>query len=111
MAEPTDRVVRAHKAPKAPRLTFRQEILTIQNLPKVQRLIVILKVAGVFLVAIGLEGIVIQPQQLWLTAVFVPLGLFVSLLPIRIRTGRCIACMGILQQDQAICPACGAPQM
>ena len=99
------------KARKAPRMTYRQEIQTIRNLPRVQRGIVIMKIAGVFLVAIGLEGIVIQPQQLWLTAVFVPLGLFVSLLPIRIRTGRCLACMGILQQDQAICPACGAPQM
>ncbi|HKZ89028.1 MAG TPA: hypothetical protein VJ300_02095 [Thermoplasmata archaeon] len=103
--------VRAHKARKSPRMTFRQEIQTIQNLPRTQRLIVILKVVGVFLVAIGLEGIVAQPPQLWLTAVFVPAGMFVSLLPIRIRTGRCIACMGVLESGRAICPACGAPQM
>jgi hypothetical protein len=92
-------------------MTFRQEIQTIQHLPRTQRLIVILKVAGVFLVAIGLEGIVTQPPQLWLTAVFVPLGVLVSLFPIRVRTDRCIACSGILERGQAICPACGAPQM
>ena len=97
------------KARKAPRLTYKQEIATIRNLPRVQRLIVIMKIAGVFLVAIGLEGIV-TGQYLY-TLVFVPLGVFVSMFPIRIRTGVCIACRSPLDQGQAICPKCGAPQM
>jgi len=68
-----------------------------------------MKIAGVFLVAIGLEGIV-TGQYLY-TIVFVPLGVFVSMFPIRIRTGVCIACRSPLERDQAICPKCGAPQM
>jgi len=97
------------KARKAPRLTYKQEIQTIKNLPRTQRLIVIMKIAGVFLVAIGLEGIV--TGQYLFTLVFVPLGVFVSMLPIRIKTGVCIACRSPLEQNQAICPKCGAPQM
>ena len=97
------------KARKVPRLTYKQEIQTIKNLPRVQRLIVIMKIAGVFLVAIGLEGIV-TGQYLY-TLFFVPLGVFVSMFPIRIRTGVCIACRAPLNRDQAICPKCGAPQM
>ena len=97
----------ARKA-KKPRLTFKQEIQTIQNLPKVQRLVVALKVAGVFLVAIGIEGIV-SGNFLW-PVVFIPLGIFVSMLPIKVRVGRCIACASPLAPEQAICPICGAPQ-
>jgi len=97
------------KARKAPRLTYKQEIQTIKNLPRTQRLIVIMKIAGVFLVAIGLEGIV--TGQYLFTLVFVPLGVFVSMLPIRIKTGVCIACRSPLEQNQPICPKCGAPQM
>lgn len=97
------------KARKAPRLTYKQEIQTIRNLPRVQRLIVIMKIAGVFLVAIGLEGIV-TAQYLY-ALVFVPLGIFVSMFPIRIHTGVCIACRSPLDRNQAICPKCGAPQM
>jgi hypothetical protein len=97
------------KARKAPRMSYKQEIQTIKNLPRVQRLIVIMKIAGVFLVAIGLEGIV--TGQYLFTLVFVPLGVFVSMLPIRIRTGVCIACQSPLDPRQAICPRCGAPQM
>lgn len=97
------------KARKAPRMTYRQEIATIQNLPKIQRFIVIMKIVGVFLVAIGLEGIVTQQ---WLFAlVFIPSGVLVSMLPIRIRTDRCIACTAVLRPGQAICLECGAPQM
>src|SRR5947209_10390747 len=97
------------RARKAPRLTYKQEIQTIKNLPRVQRLIVIMKIAGVFLVAIGLEGIV--TGQYLFTLVFVPLGVFVSMLPIRIKTGVCIACRSPLEHSQAICPECRAPQM
>ena len=94
---------------KKARLTFRQEIKTIQNLPKIQRLVVGLKVAGVFLVAIGIEGIV-SGNYLW-AVVFIPLGIFVSLAPIKVRVDRCIACASPLAPTQAICPLCGAPQM
>src|SRR3989442_2109048 len=73
------------KARKAPRLTYKQEIQTIKNLPRTQRLIVVMKIAGVFLVAIGLEGIV--TGQYLFTFVFIPLGVFISMLPIRIKTG------------------------
>ena len=105
-APPPATVVKAHKKP---RMTYKQEIQTIRNLPRVQRLIVIMKIAGVMLVAIGLEGIV--TSQYAYTLVFIPLGIFVSMLPIRIRTGVCIACQSPLEQSQPICPKCGAPQM
>ncbi len=81
----------------------------IRNLPKVQRFIVAMKFAGVVLVAIGLEGIV--TGQYWLPIVFIPLGVFVSMFPIRVRADRCLACNGPLEAGQAICPQCGAPQM
>ena len=74
------------KARKAPRLTAKQEIQTIRNLPRVQRGIVIMKIAGVFLLAIGFEGLV--TGQYWYSVLFVPLGVLVAMLPIRIRTGR-----------------------
>lgn len=99
----------AVRARKAPRMTYKQEIQTIKNLPRVQRFIVIMKIAGVFLVAIGLEGIV-TGQYLY-TLVFIPLGIFVSMIPIKIRTGVCIACRSPLEHGAAICPKCGAPQM
>lgn len=97
------------RARKRKRMSFKQEIQTIQNLPKLQRLVVILKVAGVFLVAIGLEGIV--TGNLLLALVFVLLGVIVSIYPIRIHAGRCLACARPLSRDQAICPECGAPQV
>ncbi len=99
----------AVKARKTPRMTYKQEIRTIQNLPKVQRFIVIMKIAGVFLVAIGLEGIV--TGNYLFTLVFIPLGVFVSMMPIKIRTDRCIACQTPLAPGQSICGACGAPQV
>jgi hypothetical protein len=97
------------KARKKPRLTYKQEIQTIRNLPRVQRGIVIMKIAGVFLLAIGFEGLV--TAQYWYSVLFIPLGVFVAMFPIRIQTGVCIACQGPLQKDQGICPACGAPQL
>ncbi|MCI4371546.1 MAG: hypothetical protein L3J78_02755 [Thermoplasmata archaeon] len=108
------------RAKKAPRMTYKQEIQTIKNLPRLQRLIVIMKIAGVFLVAIGLEGLVTVFQATNATAardgyiymaVFIPLGVFVSMFPIRIRTGACIACRSPIDRDQPICAKCGAPQM
>ena len=97
------------KARKRPRLTAKQEIQTIRNLPRVQRGIVIMKIAGVFLLAIGFEGLV-TGQYLY-PVLFVPLGILIAMLPIRIRTGVCIACRAPLQKDAAICTTCGAPQM
>lgn len=97
------------KAKKAPRLTYKQEIQTIQNLPRVQRFIVVMKIAGVFLVAIGIEGIVTGTW--WMAVLFIPMGVVVSMMPIKIRTDRCIACQTLLAPGAAICPACGAPQM
>ena len=107
MAESTGATVVARKA-KKPRLTFKQEIQTIQNLPRLQRLIVALKVGGVLLVAIGLEGIV-SGNYLW-PIIFIPLGVFVSMLPIKVRIDRCLTCAAPLGPHQAICPICGAPQ-
>lgn len=111
MVPPASDTAVVRKARKAPRMTYKQEIQTIKNLPRVQRLIVIMKIAGVFLVAIGLEGLVTTPPNYWLTLIFIPLGVFVSMFPIRIRTGRCIACQRPLDSNVAICPSCGAPQM
>ena len=99
----------AIKARKAPRMTYRQEIQTIQNMPRIQRFIVVMKIAGVFLVAIGIEGIVTGTW--WMAVLFIPLGVVVSMMPIKIRTDRCIACQTLLQPGASICPACGAPQM
>ncbi len=97
------------KARKAPRMTYKQEIQTIQNLPRIQRFIVVMKIAGVFLVAIGIEGIVTATW--WMALLFIPLGVVVSMMPIKIRTDRCIACRALLEPGAAICPECGAPQM
>jgi len=104
----TSGTVTARKVQKR-RLTYRQELATIRNLPRLQRLIVIMKVAGVFLVAIGIEGIVTHTYLLAL--VFIPLGVFVSMVPLRVRLGVCIACGSALDRGTAICPKCGAPQM
>jgi len=42
---------------------------------------------------------------------FIPLGVVVSMMPIKIRTDRCIACKELLSPGTSICPSCGAPQM
>ncbi len=97
------------RAKKAPRLSYRQEISIIKNLPRIQRFIIAMKFAGVVLVSIGLEGIV--TGNYLLTLVFIPLGVFVAMMPIKIRTDRCVACTAPLSTGQAICPKCGAPQM
>ncbi|OGS62753.1 MAG: hypothetical protein A3K59_01365 [Euryarchaeota archaeon RBG_19FT_COMBO_69_17] len=109
MADSPGAGTEVRRARKAPRMTYKQEIATIKNLPRVQRLIVIMKIAGVFLVAIGFEGIVTATW--WLPVVFIPLGVFVSMFPMKIRTDRCIACLAVLGPGQSICPSCGAPQM
>ena len=97
------------KARKAPRMSYKQEIQIIQNLPRIQRFIVVMKIAGVILVAIGIEGIVTATW--WLAFLFIPLGVVVSMMPIKIRTDRCVACARALPPGTPICPSCGAPQM
>ena len=101
---------RAFKIPKAgERMTYSQELEAIKRMPKLSRLIVILKVAGVVFFAIGLEGIV---SGRWVLAVsFLGLGLFVSLLPIQVRLRLCGRCGRKLDLGQAICPRCGVPNM
>src|SRR2546426_6902407 len=89
------------RARKAPRLTYKQEIQAIKNLPRTQRLVVVMKIAGVFLGPIRPEGIV--AGQFLFTFVFIPLGVFISMLPIRIKAGVCIPCRSPLEQNQAIC--------
>src|SRR5512136_1092702 len=88
------------KARKAPRMTYKQEIQTIQNLPRIQRFIVIMKIAGVFLVAIGIEGIVTATW--WMAFLFIPVGVVVSMMPIKIRTDRCIACRELIHPGTSI---------
>src|SRR5437899_12575783 len=93
------------KARKAPRLTYKQEIQTIRNLPRVQRGVVIMKIAGVFLLAIGFEGLV-TAQYLY-SVLFVPLGVIVAMLPIRIRTAMSIPSRPPLHKDAQIGSVCG----
>src|SRR5437879_13045409 len=95
------------KARKAPRLTAKQEIQTIRNLPRVQRGVVIMKIAGVFLLAIGFEGLV-TAQYLY-SVLFVPLGVIVAMLPILLRPGMCIASRAPSHKAAAICTRCGGP--
>ena len=100
----------ARKVPKeGQRMSYREELETIRRMPKLSRIILILKVAGVVFFAIGLEGIV--SGRLVLAASFMLLGLFVSLLPIKVRLQVCARCGRKLDVGQAICPSCGVPNM
>src|SRR5438094_9865174 len=69
------------KARKAPRLTAKQEIQTIHNLQRVQRGIVIMKIAGVILLAISFEGLI--TDQYWYSVVFVILRVLVVMITMR----------------------------
>jgi hypothetical protein len=101
---------RAFKIPKAgERMTYRQELDTIKRMPKLSRLIVILKVAGVVFFAIGLEGLV--TGNWFLGVPFLVVGLAVSFLPIQVRLRICARCGRKLDLGQAICPSCGVPNM
>lgn len=108
--EDADVAVTAHKVPKeGRRMSYREEIRTIRRMPKLSRLILILKVAGVAFFAIGLEGIV--SGRIVLAVSFLILGLVVSLLPIKVRISVCARCGRKLDLGQAICPGCGVPNM
>ena len=115
MAAPTsDAPAKAHKVPKAgQRMTYRQEINTIKTMPKLSRLILILKVAGVAFFAIGLEGLVSwnQPGRPLIAVTFLSLGLIVSFLPIKVKINVCARCGLKMDVGVAICPRCGVPNM
>ncbi len=108
MTEPAE-PVHAQKVPKVLRMTSRQEMDAIKGMPRLSRLILILKVAGVVLLAIGLEGLV--TANLWLAVPFLVLGVVVSFLPIQVRINVCARCGWKLDLGQAICPRCGVPNM
>jgi len=105
MAEP----VRAQKVPKADRMTYRQEMDAIKTMPKLSKFILILKVAGVVLLAIGLEGLV--TANAWLAVPFLTVGIVVSFLPLQVKLRVCARCGVKLDLGQAICPRCGVPNM
>jgi len=109
MTETPSEPVRALKLPKSPRMTSRQEMEAIKSMPRLSRLILVLKLAGVVFLAIGLEGLV--TANAWLAVPFLALGLVVSFLPLQVRLNVCARCGLKLDLGQAICPRCGVPNM
>ncbi|HEV8595562.1 MAG TPA: hypothetical protein VGR51_08550 [Thermoplasmata archaeon] len=105
IAEP----LRAQKVPKGDRMTYRQEMDAIKTMPKLSRFILILKIVGVVLLAIGLEGLV--TANFWLAVPFLLLGIVVSFLPLQVKINVCARCGVRLDIGQAICPRCGVPNM
>ena len=109
MAAP-EATVTAHKVPKeGRRMSRREELTTIKTMPRLSRLILILKVAGVVFLAIGLEGLV--TANAWLAVPFLALGIVVSFLPIQVKLLVCARCGRKLDVGVAICPRCGTPNM
>ena len=117
MAAPTAAeadVLTAHKVPKAgERMTYRQEMDAIKTMPKLSRVVLILKVAGVAFFAIGLEGLVSwsEPGRPLIAFTFLTLGLLVSFLPIQVKINVCVRCGLKMDLGVAICPRCGVPNM
>lgn len=109
MSAPAGGAVTAQKLPKERRMSSREEMETIKAMPRLSRAILILKLAGVVFFAIGLEGIVTGRYVLAVS--FLGLGLFVSLLPIKVRINLCGRCGRKLDVGQAICPSCGVPNV
>lgn len=101
--------VRAQKVAKESRLSYRDEMNTIKQMPRLSRFILIMKVAGVAFFAIGLEGLV--SGRIVLAVSFLALGVFVSFLPIKVKINVCARCGRKLDIGQALCPACGVPNM
>jgi hypothetical protein len=94
----------------APRMTYNQQIQRFQNLPKIPRFIAIMKITGVFLVAIDIQGIVTATW--WMALLFIRLsGVVVPMMPIKIRAGQGIARHRTLAPGTAICPSCCTPWM
>ena len=94
-------------------MSYRQEMRAIRQMPKLSRLVLILKLAGVVFFAIGLEGLVSwnTPGRPLLAVTFLSMGLAVSFLPIKARIYVCARCGRKLDLGQAICPSCGVPNM
>jgi len=91
------------------RLSYKEEIVMIRRMPKVQRFIVAMKFVGVVLLAIGIEGVITHN---WALAVAgISAGLVTSVVPIKVNVLACLACNSPLVKGQAICTKCGAPQM
>lgn len=101
--------VHAQKVPKSDRMTYRQEMDAIKKMPRLSRFILILKVVGVVLLAIGLEGLV--TANFWLAVPFLLVGIAVSFMPIQVKLNVCARCGVRLDLGQAICPRCGVPNM
>lgn len=99
----------AHKAPKEKRMTYREEMKEIKAMPRLSRAILLMKFAGVVFFAIGLEGLV--SGRIVLAVSFLVMGLVISLLPIKVKIHLCARCGRKLDVGQAICPACGIPNM
>ncbi len=112
MADDDDAPVKAHKVEKVsrpPRMSPREEMALAKSMPRGRRLVMIAKVAGVFLFAIGLEGVVTAN---WILAVtFLVLGTVVVLAPIRMQVTVCPKCQSRLPEGAAVCPQCGVPVM
>ena len=115
MAAPTaDAPAKAHKVPKAgERMTYRQEMDRIRNMPKLSRIILILKVTSVAFFAIGLEGLVSwnQPGRPLIAVTFLTLGVVLQFIPIQVKINVCVRCGFRMDLGVAICPRCGVPNM
>ncbi|HYS71170.1 MAG TPA: hypothetical protein VEM95_01995 [Thermoplasmata archaeon] len=114
MAATADAPVTAHKVPKAgERMTYRQEMDRIKYMPRLSRLVLIMKVASVAFFAIGLEGLVSwnEPGRPLIAFTFITLALVVNLLPMQVRINVCARCGFRMDLGQAICPRCGVPNM
>ena len=90
-------------------MSYRQEMDAIKEMPRLSRLILVMKVAGVVLLAIGFEGLVTANWPLAIT--FFALGLFVSPMPIQVKINVCARCGLKLDVGQAIGPRCGVPNL
>ncbi|MFQ6013384.1 MAG: hypothetical protein ACE5LS_07045 [Thermoplasmata archaeon] len=97
--------------PKWPhRLSRKAEIRLIQQLPRIQKAIVISKVSAVVLFAIGLEGIVTATW--WLAAVFLPMGILFTVWPVRMNMPNvCPRCGNVNARDAGVCEKCGTALM
>ena len=115
MPAPTaDAPTKAHKVPKAgERMTYRQEMDRIKFMPKLSRIILILKVASVAFFAIGLEGLISwsQPGRAVIAVTFLTLGVAVQFIPIQVKINVCARCGFRMDLGVAICPRCGVPNM
>jgi hypothetical protein len=99
------------KRPKWPhRMSRKAEVKLIQQLPKMQKAIVISKVSAVILFAIGLEGLVTATW--WLAAVFLPLGFLFTVWPVKMNVPNvCPRCAHVSPREAGVCEKCGTALM